>query len=274
MKERESVERFIEGLVDENDRSDNPASASHGDREDLATLWRNLKKIEMPQPSAHSQQAFEDALQVYKHGNIESENQWSETKTVNFRLGSLAPWIGLAAIFLFGFFLGNSLLFNQGEREDIAALRNELKASRELVALSMLQQASATDRMRGALQCATIEEPSGAFIPALLKTVQTDSSVNVRLAALGALYPFAQSDPVITELRSLLHADEHSLVKVQVIDILATIGDRSSLPELSRLAGDDEVHPSVRERARQAIDQISAERTEATATRKKEGMLI
>lgn len=271
MKEPESIERLVDELVESNEVRDNesstPSNKTSTEEKNLKAIWQNLGELELPLPPKNSEQRFEKALSEFKQAHLEGGYGTSQAKPLAFRIGSLAPWLGLAAIFLFGFFLGNSFLFNSQERKDLAELRNELKASRELIALSMLQQASVSDRMRGALQCAAIEEPSAAFVPALIQTIQNDSSVNVRLAALGALAPFAHNETVIQEFRTMLNSDQPLLVKAQLIGFLAAERDEASLPVLQKLAEDELQHSVVREKARRALEEIRGRNEQARATK-------
>jgi len=72
-------------------------------------------------------------------------------------------------------------------REEVAEMRGELRALRQDVALSMLQQTSASARLQGVSVSAQVARQDPQVMSALLETLATDPSPNVRLAAVHAL---------------------------------------------------------------------------------------
>ena len=63
----------------------------------------------------------------------------------------------------------------------------EIANTREMVALSLLQQQSATERLRGVDYTGRLRTMEPDVVSALTKAVAHDPSVNVRLAAIDAL---------------------------------------------------------------------------------------
>ncbi len=64
---------------------------------------------------------------------------------------------------------------------------------RQLVALSLLQQQNASDRLRGVNYAYRVEQSDPQVLSALLTTLDHDSNVNVRLAAVDAVRNFTDS---------------------------------------------------------------------------------
>ena len=58
---------------------------------------------------------------------------------------------------------------------------------RQMVALSLMQQQSAGERLRGVSWAYRVESSDTEVLSALLYTVNNDQSVNVRMAAVEAL---------------------------------------------------------------------------------------
>ena len=71
---------------------------------------------------------------------------------------------------------------------EIAQLQDEVMKTQRMVALSLLQQQSATERLRGVSYSNRVEGPDREVLQALLHTVKYDTSVDVRLAAIDALH--------------------------------------------------------------------------------------
>ena len=79
---------------------------------------------------------------------------------------------------------------------DLVELRRELHDMREMLTLSLMQQQSATERLRGVSGSSQIEQPGTEIVRALLDTLMHDPNVNVRLASVDALRRFATQDVV------------------------------------------------------------------------------
>src|SRR4030095_10086933 len=79
---------------------------------------------------------------------------------------------------------------------EIGAMRSEIRELREMVSLSLMQQQSASDRLKGVTWTGQLDRPSGEVVSALLDALMHDPNVNVRLATIDALERFASRDDV------------------------------------------------------------------------------
>ena len=90
--------------------------------------------------------------------------------------------------------LGSGYLLNVRSRSnarfEVATLKQEVDDMRRTVAVSLLKQASPSERLMGVSWSSRIDRPGDEIIAALLETLDHDSNVNVRLAAVDALYLF------------------------------------------------------------------------------------
>src|SRR5438128_11544340 len=78
----------------------------------------------------------------------------------------------------------------------LAQLREEMSSMKQLVTLSLLQQQSASDRLRGVEWSCRLAQPDEHVLSALLRALDSDPNVNVRLAAIDALHRFASDATV------------------------------------------------------------------------------
>ena len=125
-----------------------------------------------------------------------------------------------------------------------------------MVALSLLQQQSASQRLKGVSWTGQIEMPGNEIVSALLDTLTHDANVNVRLASIDALKRFADQQNVrVATVDALTHQDS-PLVQVALIDFMVEINEREAVPELRRLSEDTTVNQAVRERARWSLQRI------------------
>ncbi len=118
---------------------------------------------------------------------------------------------------------------------DIASLRGEVRSLREVVALSLLDQQSASERLRGIRYSAALEGTDPEVVDALSRTLSNDSSVDVRLAAAEALRRFPLPVAARESAWKLLEQDDSPLVQIAVIDLLAAGKDPGARARLEKL---------------------------------------
>jgi hypothetical protein len=139
----------------------------------------------------------------------------------------------------------------------ISELRDELHATREMVSLSLLQQQSASERLRGITYTSQIDRPGSEVVSALLDTLMHDPDVNVRVKSIDALKRFADRHDVRQAATKALTGPASSpLVQIALIDFLIEANDRESLTSLRQVAQDAMADRSVRARAAWGLQHI------------------
>jgi hypothetical protein len=169
------------------------------------------------------------------------------------------PWALAAAavaVLALGIVIGRSMTFTSRPDPALADLRQELHDMRQMVALSLLQQQSASERLKGVTWTGEIERPGGAIVSALLDTLVHDPNVNVRLASIDALKRFADQQRVREATVDALARQMSPLVQVALIDFMVEVNEREALPQLRRLSQDAMVNQTVRERAAWGLQRI------------------
>ena len=217
----------------------------------LGGLWENLADMPAPEPSP--------ALRVRWQSTLES---LMPSPRVSFfaRFAQFWPknpvWqagVALASLAI-GLWIGTSLPHHD---QEIAKLHQEIASTREMVALSLLQQQSATERLRGVNYTGTLRNMEPEVVSALIEAVKGDASVNVRLAAIDALSK-ASSDPGVRQsLTRSLPRQDSPMVQAALIDYLVDARDRQAVPTLRQLASQPNLNPAVLERTHFALQQLS-----------------
>ena len=85
---------------------------------------------------------------------------------------------------------------------------------RQMVSLSLLQQQSASERLKGVAWAAQLESGDGSVVTALLDALSNDPNVNVRLASVDALKRFATQDAVRRGAVTALERQTSPLVQI------------------------------------------------------------
>jgi hypothetical protein len=138
----------------------------------------------------------------------------------------------------------------------VVQLREEVRHTRQLVALSLLQQQSASERLKGVDWSNRMSRPDPQVLSALLHTVNYDQNVNVRLAALDALHQSASNQMVRRGLTESLDRQTSPMVQIALIDLLVDIREREAAEAVKDLMRETGLNPEVRERAGWALRQL------------------
>ena len=230
---------------------------------EVAGLWKKLALIPDEQPSAASRQRFEAMLQAYQTGRGDERTPrrvnretsiWNVFQWLRSPVGAVAWSIALVAL---GTFLGLQLGNTKSNSQDLAAMHTELTNMRQMVALSMLQQQSASQRLEGVSWTRREERLDPQVLSALTHTLRHDPSVDVRLAALDALSRHAGQPQVKKTVVDALQEQQSPLMQVALIDQLVEWRDAEAAPRLEKLRQTPNLNPTVRQRADWAISKLN-----------------
>jgi putative zinc finger protein/HEAT repeat protein len=141
---------------------------------------------------------------------------------------------------------------------DVIALRDEVRDLRQMVTLSLMQQQSVTERLKGVSWSNQLDQPGNEVVSALIDTLMHDANVNVRLASIDALKRFATREVVRSAAVQALDTQNSPLVQMALIDFVVETQDREALDTLRKLSRDDQANEAVRVRASWGIDHLEA----------------
>jgi len=213
--------------------------------DDLRSLWEKLDSIPgETADSAAMKIRFNAMLDAYNETVDRSRRAWWPLRpAVQFVIAVLI----LAAGVTIGRYFAASR--PQQQSADLIQLRREVGDLREIVALSLMQQQSAADRLRGVSWSNQIDEPDGKVLSALLDTLMHDPNVNVRLASIDALRRFGERQVVRRGALQALTRQQSPLVQIALIDFMVELQEKDCIGTLEKLAQDDHVDETVRKRA-------------------------
>jgi hypothetical protein len=221
----------------------------------LGALWERLGDIPAPEPSQSLNIRWESTLESLIGARL--RNQW------RFSLSALWPrrpvWqVSVAvACLAVGLVAGFALRGGPSNRGEIAQLREEVASTKRMVALSLLQQQSATERLRGVDYTAGMRAMEPDVVSALIRAVNYDSNVNVRLAAIDALTKVSSDAGVRRSLAGSLPMQDSPMVQAALIDYVVDARDRQALGVLKELSSRPDLDPLVRQRADSAVRQLT-----------------
>jgi hypothetical protein len=240
-------------------------AACRAETEAAEDLWAKLGEIPGDRMDPVAMRArFDEMLEVYQHG-LRDER----AATHDRRPRALAWWprrpilqaTFAAALLVVGVLAGGVFARllpkpTPVPGADLTELRRELKDVREMLTLSLMQQQSATERLRGVSWSNDIDQPGSAIVSALLDTLLHDPNVNVRLAAVDALRRFSGQDSVRKGTAQALADASSPLLQVAIIDFMVETKDTDAAATLRRLSQDAMVNEAVRGRAVEGLERL------------------
>ena len=235
-------------------------AACRDDVDASAELWNELGAAPAPRPeSARMRARFDAALQGYIDGQTESR-VLTALKPSRPSWQS-QPWLqfaGAAALLVLGVALGRFVISTPSPQpnSEIALLREELRDTRQMVTLSLMQQQSASERLKGVTTSSLLEQPSTEVVSALLETLKRDPNVNVRLASVDALRRFGNRDAVRKSVVEALPEQESPLVQIAMVDFILESAGPEAKSVLQRLVEDMMLNQAVRDRAARGLQRV------------------
>jgi hypothetical protein len=229
----------------------------------LSETWTRLGVLPTERPAASLSGRFYALLEAERR-QIEADTEAASAQPSRrtffsgWHLPRPAFQFGLGALLLAAG-LGAGLLL--GARSPMggrtATLRGEVEDLRQTVAVALLDKPSSSDRLQGLSYTRQISKPGRSTLDALLRTLDTDSSVGVRLAAADALYLFAGDPAVKDGIIASLARQESPLVQVALIDLLIDLREKRAVDSLRALIDKSTLDPAVRKQAENGIRQLT-----------------
>ena len=223
--------------------------ACTGELEALTEVWMKFARVRREDPSPALRDRFYAMLEAYRQGMQDAPPAAPRAATGWLPARPLLQWAAAFGLLVIG--LSAGLLFtNRGSsgngENEMAVLRAEIASMRQLVTLSLLNQESASERLRAVSFSRRLEDPQEQVLSALLTALDSDPSVNVRLAAIDALSRFSGRAPVKRRLLTSLSQQQSPLVQIELVDLLAELRDRESISAIQALAASEDLDPVVR----------------------------
>lgn len=238
-------------------------------------LWVSMGNVPVAQPSDKMQVRFDAMLDTYK------QEEMSRVPGVLFYLRQLFAvrpgftWAYSIILVVVGVGLG--YLLNRSaaapaagfggsgavvsspagsDKEQLQVLSTQVHEMREMVLLALLENPSASERIRGVSYTSEISKVNKNVINALLSTLNNDPNSNVRLITLEALTHYAD-DPAVREglVQSILQQDS-PLVQAALADAMLKLQEKKAVPSLKELLQQKDLNEMVRMKIRQTLTRL------------------
>jgi hypothetical protein len=162
-----------------------------------------------------------------------------------------------AFLFLFvgagaGYFFSPSRLYEK----QMTQLSSEMQSMKEVMMLTLLEQKSPSERLKAVSLTSELEDINDKVIDALLQTLDNDTNINVRLAAVEALYNFRENPQAREGLIKSVCKQESPLMQVALVEVIIALQDKKNLPVLQELIKQKNLNESVKIKAESGIESL------------------
>lgn len=221
--------------------------------QELYMIEEQIMQLEVPAPSLQLDDNFYQMLAQEKKSQLKTFS-WKKF----FAWPDMLPRLAFASVTLLaglaiGYWVRPQASEGTANNGQIAELSQQVTDLKEMMMLSLLEKESATDRLKAVSLTQEMNQVSTKVTRALFETLNNDSNVNVRLAALDALKPYVKESSVREELIRSIAKQESPLVQVELAEMMAALQEKSSVKELEKLLQQQNTAKEVKQKIRETI---------------------
>jgi len=226
---------------------------------EVQKLWNLMADVPAIEPPASMRVNFQTMLNTYK-GAVEEQRSIKENILAKIRqLFIPQPRFQLAYSFvlvIIGLGLGYLMNYQStgyANKQQVATLSSQVEDMKQMMMLSLLENPSASERIRGVSYVEGKKSVDRQVTEALLTTLNNDPNVNVRLMTLEALTHLA-GDPLVREglVQSIIQ-QESPLVQSALADVMKKLQEKRAVQPFRKLLQQKDLNNSVRGKIEKTI---------------------
>ncbi len=223
----------------------------------LENLFKQLDEFKVPEPSEKMDDRFLSMLDEFK--TKEMKRKKKKETTVSF-FSSLFPQKYLPQVayslllLIIGWAAGTWILPNSRYEAQMVQMSSQIQEMRQVMMLTMLDQSSATGRIKAVNITNNLDEVDDKIINALLYTLNNDSNENVRLITVEALVEFANNPRVREGLIQSITKQESPLVQIALADVMLTLKEKKAIEQFNLLLQKKDLNDTVRNRLEKTVN--------------------
>ncbi|WNJ17291.1 HEAT repeat domain-containing protein [Pontibacter sp. G13] len=225
--------------------------------EEMELVMEPLSESRVPEPTDQMDTKFFESLTQWEQE--EAKPTWQDRlqswwkAQQSFKLG----WGWFLAALVIGIWIGGGFSPSEPASDnEMASLQSEVQDLREMMALSLLQQPAATQRLQAvniSQQLTTVDQE---VIMALVETLQSDPNTNVRLATIDALVAFADHPEAREGLVQSIAFQESPMVLLELADAMVRLREGSAKELLLKAAEQQHFDGEFKEQVREKVEFI------------------
>jgi hypothetical protein len=264
-------EQFILLLTDTLDQSQRIMIESHlagcedcrKEFEAAEKIWDLMGEIPQPEPSASMQTNFNVMLANYKQVLIVKKNPIGEwiIRLRDYWSMQAQPRLAFSLLLVSVGLIGGYLLHLPGQtaisyNRQIDSLSSQVSEIKQVMMLSLLQDPSASQRIRAVSYTDDLSNVNLKVIDALFTTLNEDSNVNVRLATLEALLKLSGEPRVREGLVRSINLQDSPIMQSAIADAMVKLQEKSSVQSLQKLLTKKNLNQMVKINIEKSIQKL------------------
>ncbi|HEV9035229.1 MAG TPA: zf-HC2 domain-containing protein [Puia sp.] len=262
-------------MIDYLDRTTDPATSGRmrqhlencdqckHEAEELQQLLTSMRDTVLETPPPALRESFDTMLQS-ELNMLTTANIIEEFRPAGTQPGKIVPislsspvWKVAAAVILVatGVVIGRNLPSGQQPiaSANMDSLRSEIRSMRQEVMLNLIDDESASQRIKAVSYTEDISNPDQQVIDVLVHTLNNDKNVNVRLAALYSIARFADKRAVRDSLVSSLPTQTEPIIQVVLINLLAEKRDTRAIAPIRNIITNKKTLKEVKDAAQRSL---------------------
>ncbi|HFC00654.1 MAG TPA: hypothetical protein ENJ53_07600 [Phaeodactylibacter sp.] len=223
--------------------------------EELKIVMHSMDNAPSLQPSNNLKNNFDSFLQktIANQAKEKNHSTKNDTGIVHLQKSKNNPFriflqvAAAAAILLLGIFVGRNMPIEKPvSQEQFATLESKM--------LQLLEKEKSTSaRIKAVNISYELQNPNSEIIDALIQTMNIDKSTNVRMAAMEALYEFADNPKVRTALCETLRIQTNPMIQISIIKTLVHLKEEKAVEYFENLIEENDTNEEVKDVAQMAI---------------------
>lgn len=231
--------------------------------ETVKKIWNLMGEIPQVQPSDEMRTRFNAILSDFKEKSIVHKNpvvEWINKLRVYWYLQA-QPRYAFAILLIAAGLIAGYILHQPGQSaisysRQIDSLSSQVSEMKQLMMLSLLQDPSASQRIRAVAYTDDMSNVDLKVIDALFTTLNEDPNVNVRLATLEALVRLSDKPQVREGLVRSISLQESPLMQSAIADVMVKLREKSSVQSLQKLLGKKDLNQMVKLNIQKSIQKL------------------
>lgn len=225
------------------------------------TLWEQMGKLPVPEPSKDVKTRFHAMLDTFKAEEESKKEGLFQTTVERFKsLFAYKPAYNWAYAMILivissgaGYFIGKPNSEVATNHNEVKRLSSEVQDMKQMMMLSMLENPVATERLKAVSYTQELNNVDDQVVDALLTTLNFDQNENVRLVTLEALIQLADNPKVREGLVESLLTQESPLMQVALADAMVKLQEKRSVKQFKELLRKENLNDAVKGKIEKTI---------------------
>lgn len=218
-------------------------------------LFQSIENNKFERPGRALREKFDAMLQA--EINIYKTSDTSRGKILERPRKKYSLLYRIAAsilLFASGLVIGiKALPERNSNSKQIAELRDEVNDVKEVLTLNLLNEESASERIKAVSYAEEINNPDQKIMSALVTTMNEDKNVNVRLTALYALAKFYGRRAVTDSLIASLKKQTDPIMQIALINVLTEKKESKAKESIREILTDKTTLKPVKDIAQKSL---------------------